>query len=74
MMVEDEEVWKVPSEVIEAVRHESEALPDEMPIVRGYDFSEPVVDYDKLLKCMLNSGFQATHFGRAVNIINDMVR
>lgn len=51
----------------------SDPLPEGMPIVRGYDFEDGFVDYDKLLKTYSTSGFQASHFGQAVDIINSMV-
>lgn len=57
-----------------AVLQPSEPLPKGTKIVKGYEFSDEKVDYDALLQTYLTSGFQATHFGQAVNIINDMVR
>lgn len=63
----------VPKETSAAVLSGSDPLPDDMHIVRGYDFSDETVDYEKLLNSYLDSGFQATHFGRAVNIVNKMV-
>lgn len=64
----------IPQETTAAVLSGSEPLPEGTPTVRGYDFSDPVVDYEKLLNSYLNSGFQATQYGQAVEIINDMVR
>ena len=40
--------------------------------VSGFDFSKSL-DYDLLLKNYLTFGFQATNFGKAVEIINKMV-
>lgn len=40
--------------------------------VRGYDWSEGV-NYEKLLKTYLHSGFQATNFGLAVKEIHRMI-
>lgn len=40
--------------------------------VRGYDWSEGV-NYEKLLKTYLHSGFQATNFGLAVEEIHRMI-
>ena len=40
--------------------------------IRGYDLNNGL-DYEKLLKSYLNTGFQATNFGKAVNEINRMV-
>ena len=41
--------------------------------VRGYDFSEPTVDYHKLLSSYGTTGFQASAFAAAVDEINRMV-
>lgn len=40
--------------------------------VQGYDWSKGL-DYEKLLKTYLTSGFQATNFGLAVEEINKML-
>jgi len=51
----------------------SEELADHgMTEVRGYDFNNGV-DYNKILETYLATGFQATHFGKAVEIINKMI-
>mmetsp|Transcript_32885 Transcript_32885/g.129139 ORF Transcript_32885/g.129139 Transcript_32885/m.129139 type:complete len:86 (-) Transcript_32885:1100-1357(-) len=49
-------------------------------VVKGHDFAEVAeekgsndVDYNKLLRSYLSSGFQATNFGLAVNIVEQMV-
>lgn len=45
--------------------------------VRGYTFEDdagkPQLDYKQLLESFINTGFQATHFGRAVHIVNEML-
>ena len=41
--------------------------------VKGYDFNAGV-DYDKILDSYLSTGFQATHFAKAVGIINRMIK
>ncbi|OWA50678.1 Deoxyhypusine synthase [Hypsibius exemplaris] len=41
--------------------------------VRGYDFSDPTVDYHKLLSTFRTTGFQATSFALAVDEINKMI-
>lgn len=48
-------------------------VPEDTPKVQGYDFNQGV-DYQALLKSYLNTGFQATNFGLAVQQINSMVR
>jgi len=40
--------------------------------IKGYDFNEGV-DYDKILESFLSTGFQATHFARAVSIVKKMI-
>lgn len=61
-----------------AVLVKSEGAPADAPVVVGHDFNTDMaagrVDYDALLKSYANVGFQATHFGQAVDRINDMVR
>ncbi len=56
-----------------AVLVQSGSVPAETPVVRGYDFNEGL-NYDKLLQSMFVTGYQATHLGRAINIVNDMIR
>lgn len=41
--------------------------------VSGYDF-DLGIDYEKLLDSYLSTGFQATHFAKAVSIINKMIK
>ena len=57
----------------EAVLSHSEPLPENSVIVKGFDFSDGV-DYDALLGSYIKSGFQATNFGRGVEIVKKMVR
>lgn len=57
----------------EAALSASEPLPPGTEVVKGYDFSDGAVDYEKLLSTYINSGFQATNLGRAVEIVNKMV-
>jgi len=40
--------------------------------IEGYDFDSGV-DYEKIIKSFASVGFQATHFSRAVEIINKMI-
>lgn len=62
----------VPSIAKEAVLTASHKIAAETPVVHGYDFNAGI-DYDALLGTYLNSGFQATNFGKAVQEINKMV-
>ena len=55
-----------------AVLVKSGDLPVEPVEVKGYDFNDGI-DYGRVLKSFATTGFQATHFGRAVNEINRMV-
>ncbi|KAG8007040.1 Deoxyhypusine synthase [Nibea albiflora] len=47
-------------------------VPEDTPKVRGYDFNQGV-DYRALLQSYLNTGFQATNFGLAIQEINNMI-
>lgn len=51
----------------------TEPFPEDVPKVQGYDFNQGL-DHKALLQSFFNTGFQATHFGRAVREINRMVR
>ena len=45
------------------------------PIVRGFDFNgDGPIDYFQLLKSFSTTGFQATHFGQAVEQIESMLK
>uniref|UniRef100_A0A5K3FGV7 deoxyhypusine synthase n=1 Tax=Mesocestoides corti TaxID=53468 RepID=A0A5K3FGV7_MESCO len=58
----------------EAVLRPSQALPDGVNVeVRGYDFNRGV-DYEALLASYASTGFQATHFGQAVDVINAIIK
>ncbi|XP_061724989.1 probable deoxyhypusine synthase [Cydia pomonella] len=62
-----------PDVALNAVLQPSQELPAETPIVTGYDW-ELGTDYNKLLESYVNSGFQATSFGKAVAEINKMLK
>lgn len=64
----------VPQEAAEAVLVKSTPVKPNAVVVRGYDFEDEEVNYDALLKCAFSTGFQATHLGLAVEIVNSMVR
>lgn len=63
----------VPSSVVDAVLVQSTKMPEDTPRVHGYDFDKGV-NLDALLESFLNTGFQATQFGRAVAEVRRMVR
>lgn len=50
----------------------SVAMPADTQTVRGYDFNNGV-DYSKLFRSYLTTGYQATHLGKAIEIVNEMV-
>lgn len=56
----------------DAVLIKSAKLPDVTPVVAGYEWDNGI-NYDQLLGSYLQSGFQATNFGKAVDEINKMV-
>lgn len=56
----------------EAVLLASKKLPEDTSKVIGYDFNEGV-NFEKLLSSYINSGFQATNFGKAVEEVKKMI-
>ena len=64
---------EVPSAVLETVLLKSESMPPDSVAVKGYDFNNGVADVHSLLSSYITTGFQATHFGRAVKEIENMV-
>lgn len=61
-----------PSIAKQAVFIESKEIPNDTPIVKGYDWSKGL-NYHELLKSYATTGFQATNFHQAVDEINKMV-
>lgn len=61
-----------PSLAAEAVMVTSEPMPEDTPTVKGYDFNEGL-NLKAVLDTYVNCGYQATHFGRAVEELNKMV-
>lgn len=59
--------------LVGALYRECEAIPEDTPRVKGYDFNLGV-DHKALLQSYLSTGFQATHFGLAVHEINNMIK
>eukprot|EP01045_Picozoa_sp_COSAG04_P006401 COSAG04_NODE_313_length_17126_cov_17.159922_7_plen_86_part_00 len=49
-----------------------EPMPADAVPIRGYDFNDGV-DYERLLQTYRHIGFQAAHFGLAVDEINRMI-
>lgn len=41
-------------------------------VIKGYDFNEGV-DYKKIIESYASSGFQASHFSKAIEIVNKML-
>ncbi|KAI3359257.1 hypothetical protein L3Q82_002776 [Scortum barcoo] len=50
----------------------TDPVPEDIPKVWGYDFNQGV-DHQALLQSFLNTGFQATNFGLAIQEINNMI-
>ncbi|XP_068694995.1 deoxyhypusine synthase-like isoform X2 [Montipora foliosa] len=63
----------IPQMVKDAILMASDPVPEDSVEVRGYDFSDGV-NYRALLDSFRTTGFQATHFGRAVEEINEMIK
>ncbi|KAI9294827.1 deoxyhypusine synthase [Neoconidiobolus thromboides FSU 785] len=65
---------QVPIAATEAVLKESIEMPKDSVEVKGYDFSKEIaIDYSKLLDSYLTTGYQASNFGQAINIVNKMI-
>jgi len=63
----------IPSVSASAVLGESESMPDDHPICKGHDFQNSENNtVDSIVASMLNTGFQATNLGRAVEEIRRM--
>uniref|UniRef100_A0A0R3X239 deoxyhypusine synthase n=1 Tax=Hydatigena taeniaeformis TaxID=6205 RepID=A0A0R3X239_HYDTA len=57
----------------DAVLRASQSLPEGVSMeVRGYDFNKGV-DYEALLASYASTGFQATHFALAVDVLNSVI-
>jgi deoxyhypusine synthase len=41
--------------------------------VKGYDFNKGL-DYNKVFESFINTGFQATELGRAIESVNEMIK
>ena len=59
----------------DAVLVRSEPMPKGLTVVRGHEFGGvgSQVDYHAMLQAYKTTGFQATNFGLAVDIVNEMV-
>ncbi|XP_074319368.1 deoxyhypusine synthase-like [Silene latifolia] len=55
-----------------AVFKESESMEGKYEKIRGYDFNEGV-NWPKLLESFNSTGFQAANFGKAIEIVNEML-
>ncbi|TRY97329.1 hypothetical protein DNTS_020613 [Danionella cerebrum] len=56
----------------DAVLKESMPLPEDLPLIRGYDFNQGL-DHRSLLRSFLTTGFQASSFSLAAQEINKMI-
>lgn len=61
-----------PGSAYAAAMKSSVKLNDKSTIVNGYDFNEGI-DHEKILQSMLTTGFQASHLGRAIVLVNNML-
>lgn len=50
---------------------ESETLEGKCIKIEGYDFNQGV-DYSRLLKSFISTGFQASNLGEAIEVVNQM--
>jgi deoxyhypusine synthase len=63
----------VPPQAAAAVLKPSDPLPPEAVSVKGPDFEKPL-SLDEFLESYTRIGFQATSLGKAVDVVNSMVR
>jgi deoxyhypusine synthase len=61
-----------PEKAMDAVLVSSEPIPKDTPTVKGYDFNNGI-DYEKILQSYLYTGYQATHLGEAIQVIDSMI-
>lgn len=64
---------QIPAEAAAAVLKRSEPLPETVISVQGPDFGKPL-SFQDLLSTYERIGFQATSLGKAIEIVNRMVR
>ena len=64
---------EAPSGAFETVLAKSQDMPPDAIPVKGFDFNKGLGDVHSLLSTYFTTGFQATHFGRAVKEIEKMV-
>lgn len=57
----------------DAVLKESEQMPKNTPIIKGYDWNQGI-NYEELLKSFKTCGFQASNLGSAFEEINKMLK
>ncbi|XP_026442928.1 deoxyhypusine synthase-like [Papaver somniferum] len=67
-----QEKMMVIASVHSAAFKESEMLEGSCMKIEGYDFNRGV-DYHLLVKAMISTGFQASHLGEAIEIVNHML-
>ncbi|KAH1045970.1 hypothetical protein J1N35_036754 [Gossypium stocksii] len=63
---------KLINSVRSTVFKDSDSLEGTCTRIEGYDFNQGV-NYSRLLKSMLSTGFQASNFGEAIEIVNEML-
>ncbi|XP_022764931.1 deoxyhypusine synthase isoform X4 [Durio zibethinus] len=63
---------KLINSVHSTVFKESDSLEGKCTKIEGYDFNQGI-NYSKLLKSMLSTGFQASNLGEAMEIVNEML-
>ncbi|KAI5736067.1 hypothetical protein M8J77_026214 [Diaphorina citri] len=65
---------KVPDSIKHAVLAHSSTIPENTPVVKGYNWTSGKVDYAEIVKSFSTTGFQATSFGEAVEEIKRMLQ
>lgn len=71
MESKDNQSSQLPQVLVDAVLKKSDEAPSKT-IIKGYDFNDGL-DYDKLIDSYRNIGFQASSFGKAIDLVNKML-
>ncbi|KAL7588561.1 deoxyhypusine synthase [Lactuca sativa] len=71
-MGEEVKESKMIEDVRSAVFKHSESLEGSCAKIQGYDFNDGI-NYTQILKSLLSTGFQASNFGDAIEIVNEML-
>jgi deoxyhypusine synthase len=71
----EKELEESKKSVMQVSKTELESLAEvrKLPVIRGYDFNQGV-DYHQIFRSYARTGFQASSFAKAVEIVEQMIR